>query len=226
MSLKKDPGKPFRATFFDRDGTLVHGDPAAREARRKMIERWSGRPLDAPEDLFFRVLGGRRLLTVENETAFWKEYFAALLRSQGIAERVESRAGELFSAYWLRGIIPYPETEPVLRWFREHGFLTGVISDTFPSLRLTIEAAGLGQYFDCYVCSDLVGTMKPDPRMYQTALDALGVCAEESLYADDYGVEADGARALGMTAFHVCRENEPQTDWDVASLAEIVAFLQ
>ena len=137
------------------------------------------------------MLGDRRLLTVENEIAFWKEYFAALLRSQGIGEQIEARAEKLFSAYWLKGITPYPETESVLRWFREHGFSMGVISDTFPSLQLTIEAAGLGAYFDCYVCSDQVGAMKPDPRMYRTALDALNVCAAESLYADDYDVEAD-----------------------------------
>lgn len=226
MLLKRNPEKIFCAVFFDRDGTLVQNDPGIREARREMVERWSGKPLDVPEDLFFQVLGARRLLTVENEIAFWKEYFAALLRSQGISEQIEARAEKLFSAYWLKGITPYPETESVLRWFREHGFSMGVISDTFPSLQLTIEAAGLGAYFDCYVCSDQVGAMKPDPRMYRTALDALNVCAAESLYVDDYDAEADGARALGMTAFHICRESAPKADWDIASLSEMIAYLK
>ena len=60
--------------------------------------------------------------------------------------------------------------------------------------------------------------------MYQTALDALGVRAEESLYVDDYDVEADGARKMGFTAFHICREGEPKEKWDIASLAEMVAY--
>ena len=144
MIVEKGSKKIFSAAFFDRDNTLVHRDPVAAKQRAEMIERWSGRPLAVPEDLFFRVLNERRMLTVENEIAFWKAYFAELLRSQGVLEHVEARADELFGAYWLRGIVPYPETVSVLRWFRERGFRTGVISDTFPSLQLTIEAAGLG----------------------------------------------------------------------------------
>ena len=190
-----------------------------------MIEAWSGKPLAVPEDLFFRVLNERRMLTVENEIAFWKEYFAELLRSQGVAERIEARADELFGAYWLKGAVAYPETVFVLRWFRERGFRMGVVSDTFPSLQLTLEAAGLGEFFDCYVCSDQVGVMKPDPRIYQAALDALDVTAEESLYVDDYDVEADGARKMGFTAFHICRDGEPKEPWDIASLSEMIAYL-
>ena len=224
MFKKNGSVDAYDAAFFDRDGTLLHDDPAVRDARKSMIERWSGKPLDAPDDLFFQVLNDRRLLTVENEIAFWKEYFAALLRTQGVTERVEARADELFEAYWLKGIVVYPEVVTVLDWFAEKGFRMGVVSDTFPSLPLTIEAAGLGKYFSCYVCSDQVGAFKPDPRMYQTALDALGVRAEESLYVDDYDVEADGAREMGFTAFHICREVEPKEKWDIASLAEMVAY--
>lgn len=54
-----------------------------------------------------------------------------------------------------------------------------MISDTSPSLRLTLEALGLGEFLDACVCSDEVGVMKPDPRIYRAAL---GVRAEESLY--------------------------------------------
>lgn len=214
----------YRAAFFDRDGTLLHRDPAEVNRRREMIEAWSGRPLAVPDDLFTRVLDDKRLLTVENEIAFWKRYFLELLRSQGVTERLEARAEELFSNYWLQGILVYPEVMDTLEWFRGHRYRMGVISDTFPSLRLTIEKTGLGEYFECYICSDQVGAMKPDERMYRAALDALGVCAEESLYVDDYDVESDGARAIGMTAFHICRGDEPKQLWDIASLTEMAEF--
>jgi FMN phosphatase YigB (HAD superfamily) len=226
MMLRKDNNKTYKAVFFDRDHTLIHGDPVLREQRARMIERWSGKPLLVPDDLFDRLLGDRQLLTVENEIAFWRTYFAELLRSQGVAEQIGVRADALFEAFWLKGGVTYPETRPVLDWFTSHGYRMGVISDTFPSLNLTLEAAGLADFFQCFVCSDQVGVMKPEPLIYQTALDLLNVSAEESLYVDDYDVEADGARNLGFTAFHICRDAEPKKDWDIASLHEMVEFMR
>ncbi|NLI53486.1 MAG: HAD-IA family hydrolase [Clostridiales bacterium] len=225
MKLKKEKAKLYTAAFFDRDNTLIHRDPAVQKTRAEMIERWSGKPLDVPADLFDRLLGDRRLLTVENEIAFWRAYFAELLRSQGVREQLSARADALFDAYWLKGIVVYPETVPVLDWFSARGYRMGVISDTFPSLRLTLEAVGLDRYFQSFVCSDQVGVMKPEPLIYQTALDELGVTAQESLYVDDYDAEADGARALGFTAFHVCRGAEPKEPWDISSLSEMTEFL-
>jgi FMN phosphatase YigB (HAD superfamily) len=225
MKLKKEKEKIYTAAFFDRDHTLLHGDPAAKQARTEMIERWSGKPLDPPEGLFDRLYEGGKLMTVENEIAFWRVYFAELLRSQGVTDQVSSRADALFDAFWLKGGVVYPETVPVLNWFAAHGYRMGVISDTFPSLKLTLEAVGLAGYFEVFVCSDQVGVMKPDPLIYRAALDRLGVSAAESLYVDDYDVEADGARALGFTAFHVCRDEEVKSDWDIESLSEMVEFL-
>lgn len=225
MLLKRDKDTFYQAAFFDRDHTLIYADSAARQLRAQMIERWSGRALAVPEDLFDRLYGNRQLLTVENEIAFWRGYFTELLRSQGVAEQLSARADALFDAYWLKGSVVYPETRAVLDWFAAQGFRMGVISDTFPSLRLTLEAVGLDGYFQCFVCSDQVGAMKPEPLIYQTALNLLGVSAQQSLYVDDYDVEADGARALGFTAFHVCRGEEPAEEWDISSLLEMVGFL-
>ena len=225
MNMRKDPTKVYKAAFFDRDHTLLRGDPAAKQQRIEMIERWAGKPLVQPPGLFDQLYNGQQLMTVEKEIAFWRAYFAELLLLQGITEKIASRADELFDAFWLKGSVVYPETVPVLDWFAAHGYRMGVISDTFPSLKLTLEAVGLAKYFEVFVCSDQVGVMKPDPLIYQTALNLMGVSAQESLYVDDYDVEADGARALGFTAFHICRETEPKEKWDIASLQEMVEFL-
>lgn len=225
MKARRDANKIYKAIFFDRDHTLLHGDPAAKQARTEMIERWSGKPLDMPTGLFDRLYADRQLMTVENEIALWRTYFAELLRTQSVTEQLSARANALFEAFWLKGSVLYPETIPVLDWFAAQGYRMGVISDTFPSLRLTLEAVGLDKYFEVFVCSDQVGVMKPDPRIYQTALNLMGVTAQESLYVDDYDVEADGARALGFTAFHVCRDSAPKEAWDISSLQEMVEFL-
>ena len=58
------------------------------------------------------------------------------------------------------------------------------------------------ELFDEVVLSYQVGAIKPDPIMYQTIADKLGVLPEECLYIDDQERYVQGARDIGMTAIH------------------------
>ena len=220
----------YQAVFFDRDNTLLHGDPSFQEARNAKIAAWGGQcgtiTYEQSMELFARAgYPETGLKSIEQEIAFWRHYYRELLIWSGVTERLDERAEELHQMTWLKGYRLFPETLEVLDWFRSRGFRMGVISDTSPSLPLTLEAAGISQYFDCAVCSDLVGAMKPEPAIYQAALDALGVTAEESLYVDDYDVEADGARAMGFTAFHIDRSRPGNGQWRIPSLLDLIKFI-
>lgn len=220
----------FCAAFFDRDQTLLYMDPALRAERNARIEAWSGKPFTLTPaemmELFFASRPPQGVKSVEEEMASLRLYWKSLLLRAGVSEGLEERGEELHQMTWLKGLKLFPETLEVLQHLRGRGMRMGVISDTSPSLPLTLEAAGIGAYFDCAVCSDLVGVMKPAPQMYQTALDALGVAAGESLYVDDCGEEAEGARRLGFTAFHIDRSRPGDSRWRIQSLRAMVAYLQ
>ncbi len=220
----------FCAAFFDRDQTLLYADPALRAERNARIEAWSGKPFTLTPaemmELFFASRPPQGVKSVEDEVASLRLYWKSLLLRAGVSEGLEERGEELHQMTWLKGLKLFPETLEVLQHLRGRGMRMGVISDTSPSLPLTLEAAGIGAYFDCAVCSDLVGVMKPAPQMYQTALDALGVAAGESLYVDDCGEEAEGARRLGFTAFHIDRSRPGDGRWRIQSLRAMAAYLQ
>lgn len=220
----------FCAAFFDRDQTLLYADPALRAERNARIEAWSGKPFTLTPaemmELFFASRPPQGVKSVEDEVASLRLYWKSLLLRAGVSEGLEERGEELHQMTWLKGLKLFPETLEVLQQLRGRGMRMGVISDTSPSLPLTLEAAGIGAYFDCAVCSDLVGVMKPAPQMYQTALDALGVAAGESLYVDDCGEEAEGARRLGFTAFHIDRSRPGDGRWRIQSLRAMAAYLQ
>jgi len=222
----------YKAIFFDRDGTLTYGNKGKIEWCNHIIESWSNKKLELDYGkmmmLFDRAGYPKNgLKNIEEEKEFWKRYYEELLLNEGVVDLIKERAELLFSELWCNNDrILYSEVIEVMEYFKSRGYKIGVISDTSPSLQISLEKLGLGKYIDSYTCSDLVGVMKPDPLIYNTALESLGVKAEESIYVDDYDIEADGARVLGFTSFHIDRTGSKKGEWVIQSLTEIVDFVE
>ena len=225
----------YKAIFFDRDGTLVHGDPEWTRFRNEHLEQWSGRKFDDSYDYFMKffekVEGGgfsfAPYKTLEQELDFFRQWYLYVFEDMGITEKTAERADMLVEKLWYLKKHPYPETVEVLEYFRGKGYKMGVISDCPPSLEMTLLNCGLHQYFTSFTASSLVGAMKPDPVIFNAALKAQGVTAQESLYVDDYPPEADGARALGFTSFLIDRnESQPDSPWTIRNLRELVNFVE
>lgn len=88
-----------------------------------------------------------------------------------------------------------------LHELRARGFLLGVITDTATPEKIKMQRfarGGFGDVWSVYVSSCAVGVRKPDPRMYTTALDALNLRADESVFVGHKPRELVGARAVGM----------------------------
>lgn len=221
-----------KAIFFDRDGTLTYGNKEKLTWYRETVEEWSQRKFALDYDkmmmLFDRAGYPKEgLKSIEQEKDFWKRYYEVLLKNEGVVSSLKEKAELLFAELWCNNDRDlYDEVIDVMKYFKHRGYQIGVISDTSPSLQITLEQLGLGKYIDSYTCSDLVGAMKPDPVIYNFALKSLNVSAEESLYVDDYDVEADGARALGFTSFHLKRTGQKESEWEINSLKEIVEYVE
>src|SRR5438552_1041377 len=69
-------------------------------------------------------------------------------------------------------------------------------------------AAALERLFDAVVYSSDAGTDKPDPAIYQYALDKLGVQPEDAHYFDDLAHNVDAAVRLGMSGTVVTRTRD------------------
>ncbi len=224
----------YRAIFFDRDGTLTMNDRSWTQLRDQRLSEWSGRPFVFSQELFerhfYRVRHGgfpfAPYKNVEQELLFFAQWYRSLFAEMGITEKVEDRVDTLMQHLWYLKKELYPETIEVLEYFHSRGYKMGVISDCPPSLELTLQTAGIHQYFTSFTASSLVGAGKPDPIIFNAALSAQGVTARESLYVDDYDVEADGARAQGFTSLLIDRTGTVKREWTISSLREIVEFVE
>lgn len=222
----------FKAIFFDRDGTLTYFNKEKKKWFNEIIEKWSKRKLELDYNRMMQLFdragypqNGLKSLDAEKE--FWKKYYEELLKAEGITDSVKEKVELLFSELWCNNDRSlFEEVVEVMEYFKNRGYKIGIISDTSPSLQLTLENLGLGKYIDSYICSDLVGVMKPDPRIYNTALKSLDVKASESIYVDDYDVEANGARELGFTSFHIDRSGNKKDEWTIRSLKEIIDYVE
>jgi len=93
------------------------------------------------------------------------------------------------------------QTRLALARLKSAGLLLGVVSNSEGRVAQALEVAELRQYFDVVIDSGLIGIEKPDPRIFQAALQALGVRPDEALYVGDlYDVDVVGARAAGIEA--------------------------
>jgi len=86
---------------------------------------------------------------------------------------------------------------------------TGCITNNLPANAIgstsgrTLYVAEVMALFDYIIESAKIGLRKPDPRIYQMMVEALGVDAANCVYLDDLGVNLKPAREMGMTTIKV-----------------------
>ncbi|WP_371596879.1 HAD family hydrolase [Streptomyces sp. NBC_00564] len=98
---------------------------------------------------------------------------------------------------------PYPDADEVLGALRERGIAVGVVSNIGWDLRPVFRAHGPDPYVGAYVLSYEHGIQKPDPRLFATACDALGIAPEDTLMVGDDRRADGGAAALGCAVHFV-----------------------
>ncbi len=90
-------------------------------------------------------------------------------------------------------------TEAVLEELGGRGFRLGVVSNADGRIPDLLASLGLAHRFETIVDSTLVGVEKPDPRIFEIALDRLGESAETAIYIGDFpAVDITGARRAGL----------------------------
>lgn len=98
----------------------------------------------------------------------------------------------------------------VLSTLKSEGYKVGLVSNCTYEASIVWESTPFPPLVDITVFSCLVGLKKPDPRIYQIAMQQLGVKAQNCLYVGDGDShELSGAAAVGM---HPVLIRDPEQD--------------
>lgn len=74
----------------------------------------------------------------------------------------------------------------------------GLVSNFYGNMETVLKEFGLFEYFSCVIDSALVGIRKPDPRIWQTGADSLGLnCNEIAIVGDSYTMDVIPAKSIG-----------------------------
>lgn len=224
--------KTIRAVLLDVNGTLLgYSDPMGFQKRFAQACADTGHPVTVEEvHRAFVALaakwtdkkaqGMRRASSDDQYRATMTWFYRRLLEEMEIPGDLEQMASALYDRFILReGFMPlFPDVEPALVRLRARGLRLGVLSNFPPHLEDTLRQHGIHGYFDFFVVSSLVGLEKPDPAIFELAIQRAGVPREEILYVgDDLDDDIRGAQAVHLAVLLIDRHDQ----WQEIGVARI-----
>jgi len=133
----------------------------------------------------------------------WRDYFHLIMREAGVELADQGPIiDSLWEAHqriglWTVAIDGGPEAVAGLK---RRGYRLGVVSNAEGRVEADLNSAGYEGLFETVVDSHLVGVQKPDPRIFEIALERMSVEIGGVIFVGDVpAVDVRGAQAAGLT---------------------------
>jgi HAD superfamily hydrolase (TIGR01549 family) len=204
---------PIDAIIFDLDGTLRHSVPSADDTQFRFANQLGA---GVPTDL--QILGARwahyywaQSFELRNDIdkygdgdgEFWINYSYRYLMSLSVpevrAKDLAPQLTELMESKYTPENYVFPDTPQMLQTLKSAGFTLGLVSNRSRPCHEECEALGLLKYFDfAYVAAE-VDAWKPDPSIFNRALELITSPPERIIYVgDNYYADIMGAQSAGI----------------------------
>ena len=205
----------YQAVLFDLDGTLRFSRPPYAQAfydyavilgvsdapeKRRRAAQWAHYYWAQSEEL----LADMRELWDEQEQRFWTNYAVrSLLAFDCSPECAQLLAPEL-SRYMREeheseDIVP-EEVPITLQSLKDAGYRLGLLSNRTRPYSELLEQLGLADFFELVLAAGEIDCWKPEPGIFQHALERMQVDARQALYVgDNYYADILGAQRAGLS---------------------------
>jgi len=222
--------EPLRAVIFDLDGVLADSEPWWNKIDAKLLAEYG---VDYHGEYHREVLGVSYRLAVE----FYKTKFGISVPT----EELVKRRGEIATEFFANRVGLFPNAKRVLeelRKIRPPGSdmklrLALATSSVSTSARPFLDRHHLTRFFDVVVTGDEIERGKPEPDIYLSTAEKLGLRPNECLVVEDSlsGIAAAKAARMRVAAipdrrFVDPREYEKKADFLLNDLADIPALVR
>lgn len=213
-------GNRFKAIFFDLGNTLLYFDGAWPEvfaqADNQLIAELHSAGLDLDGEDFVSEFRGRLTAYFEEREAEFIEHTTAYVLmdllaelgypdvSEEIVRPALNRMYAVSQAHW------HPEDDllPTLEMLKQEGYRMGIISNASDDVdvQTLVDKGGIRPYMEIVLSSAACGVRKPNPRIFQYALDQCRLEANETaMVGDTLGADILGARNASLFGIWIKR---------------------
>lgn len=233
----------YGAVFFDVGETLVHPAPSFSELFASIVTR-EGHPRE-PEDVveasrvvlrrFSEAARDNELWTTSPDRSrrFWTGVYDRMLAALDLPTG-DGLRDLLYGEFTkLANYALFDDVRPLLHSLSTSaatsGALLGIVSNFEAWLEDLLASLGVRDSFPVRVVSGIEGIEKPNPRIYELALERAGVAAESAVFVgDNPEFDVTPPAALGMFAVLIDRrERHPDhLGARISDLGELPALLE
>jgi putative hydrolase of the HAD superfamily len=219
-----------RAVLFDVDFTLCRPGPELSPERYARIAERHGVALDVSRYDDAReaaALNLKRHPELLHDETIWHRFTEEIFLGMGGPEGIASECATEIEQGWevSENFELFEDALPVLEELRAAQLRLGLVSNGIRDLRQFVVHHRLD--VDAVVGSRAHGFVKPHPTIFQAALEQLGVePAEAVMVGDSLEEDVEGARALGLRAILIDREDRhPEVEERLIDLYGLPAAL-
>ena len=209
----------FKAVFFDVGGTLISVYPSVGGVYAKHARDFgfSGTvdELNKGFRLQWKKMGGIESLGDKSgrqeEKKFWKNLVYEVFHPLGGLDRFDEYFALIFEVFVDGSNWKIHEDvieSKIFQKLKERDVILGVISNWDSRLISTLENLNLADNFQFILPSAVVGSAKPDKKIFEEALRLSGVKPHEACHiGDEVKTDIEGARNIGIHAILLDRDN-------------------
>jgi HAD superfamily hydrolase (TIGR01549 family) len=219
-----------RAVLFDVDFTLCRPGPELSAESYARIAARHGATLDVARYDQAReaaALNVKRHPELLHDDTIWHHFTMDVFLGMGGPQEIASECATEIERGWevSENFELYEDALPVLEELRRGGLRLGLVSNGIRDLHEFVAHHRLD--VDAVVGSRVHGYVKPHPTIFQSALQQLGVePAHAAMVGDSLAEDIEGARALGMRAVLIDRDDRhPDVEERLTDLYGVPAAL-
>lgn len=163
-----------KAVLFDLDGTLLNRGESVRKFTHSQYDR-----MNMMFSHFFKEEYANRFIELENRGYVWKDkVYQQLVQEFQITEISSEELLHDYISEFKNHCIPFPNLLRMLQVLQNKKMSLGIITNGKGQFQMdNIKALGIEPYFEAILVSEREGIKKPDPWIFNRALERLKVSA-------------------------------------------------